>query len=109
MLPSHRARTVSYTHLDVYKRQAANDVHNYQLATNVPDGLPLTGIWKPDGRTADPAAVLDTDAPATSLSSFTNADGSGEWTLFLANLESGATNVLLGWELNLTSSNRECK
>jgi hypothetical protein len=83
---------------------AENDVHNYELTATVPVGLPLTGIWKPDGRAADPAMVLDTDPCGTSLSSFTNGEASGEWTLFLADLNSGATNVLLGWELNLSGN-----
>jgi len=36
------------------------------------------------------------------LSSFAGVAAAGEWTLFLADLESGATNMLVSWSLELT-------
>jgi subtilisin-like proprotein convertase family protein len=80
------------------------DIHNYQTVTNLPAGVALTGFWQPDGRTNDPGSVLASDVPATSLYSFTGGNASGVWTLFLADLDSGATNVLLDWEVELAGT-----
>ena len=84
---------------------AANDVHVYQGSTNT-GGNALLGLWQPDGRNSDPASVLDTDARTNLLARFTGANASGEWTLFLADLESGGTNQLVSWELEVTGVNR---
>ena len=82
---------------------AANgDIHNYRALTNPPPGVPLTGVWQPDGRTNDPSVVLNTSPRATSLSSFAGLGGGGEWTLFLADLVTGGTNTLVGWGLEIT-------
>src|SRR5439155_16499262 len=61
----------------------------------------LTNSWQPDGRNVDPAVVVTTNARNTTLSSFNTFGGWGEWTLFLADLESGGTNMLVSWELQL--------
>lgn len=84
---------------------ATNDVHVYQSVTNT-GGLALLGTWKPDGRGSDPASVLDTDARTNLLAQFIGQNAGGEWTLFLADLESGGTNQLVGWELEVTGQNR---
>lgn len=109
VLLNRPGRTASYLYgyydegLDVILDDTAanGDIHNYQLATNVPAGSALTGIWTPDGRTSDPASVTDTEARVTPLSSFIGLDADGEWTLFVADLHSGATNMLSDWELEL--------
>ncbi len=49
--------------------------------------------------------MLESQAAATSLSSFAGAPASGEWTLFVADMDSGGTNLLLGRELELTGYN----
>ena len=85
---------------------ASADIHNYRTATNLPSGMSLVGIWQTDRRAVDPLAVLDTSARTTSLSSFNEASGSGEWTLFLADMESGGTNMLVSWELQITGATR---
>ena len=89
--------------LDVtFDQIAANgNIHTYQAVTNLPDGAPLTGTWQPDGRNVDPANVLDTTPSTTTLSSFSGTPGSGEWTLYLADLATGGTNQLVSWELEL--------
>lgn len=84
---------------------AANDVHVYQGSTNT-GGNALLGIWQPDGRNVDPGSVLDSDARTKLLAQFAGANASGEWTLFLADMESGGTNQLVGWELEITGLNR---
>jgi subtilisin-like proprotein convertase family protein len=81
---------------------AAGDIHLYRMVTNLPAGTPLSGIWQPDGRRVDPEVVVDSTARTATLSSFTNADGNGEWTLYLADLAAGGTNMLVNWELQLT-------
>lgn len=80
------------------------DVHDYQIVTNPPAGEPLTGIWQPDGRTNDPDGVLDTDARTTTLGSFAGSGASGQWSLFVADLHSGGTNMLIGWSLEITGT-----
>ena len=90
--------------LDVLLDDAAplGDIHLYRTVTNPPAGTSLIGAWQPDGRRVDPGVVLDSTARTATLSSFTNADGSGEWTLYLADLAAGGTNMLVSWELQLT-------
>ncbi len=83
---------------------AANDIHLYRNFTSVPAGSALLGTWQPDGRAVDPLGVLDTTSRNTSLGSFKGPDGSGEWTLFLADVDAGATNVLVSWELELVGA-----
>jgi len=85
---------------------AGTDIHTYRSVTNLPAGAPLLGVWRTDGRAIDPGAVLTASPRTTSLTSFTNAEGSGEWTLFLADMESGGTNMLVSWELQLSGKAR---
>src|ERR1043166_6480629 len=81
---------------------AANgDIHLYRAVTNPPTGMPLNGTWQPDGRRVDPLDVFDTTPRTTTLSSFNGIDASGSWTLYLADLESGGTNMLVDWGLEL--------
>jgi subtilisin-like proprotein convertase family protein len=78
------------------------DIHVYRNVTTPTAGSPLTGIWQPDGRTTDPANVLNTSPRTSSLTSFNGANAAGEWTLFLADVESGGTNMLREWGLDIT-------
>ena len=58
---------------------AATDIHNYQTvgyALNA-NGQ-LMGTWQPDGRTADPATVLDTATRSAFLSSFNTLSPNGQ-------------------------------
>jgi subtilisin-like proprotein convertase family protein len=82
---------------------AANgDVHLYQNVTTPAAGSPLTGAWQPDGRTNDPATVTDAAARTTALSSFNGLNAAGEWTLYVADLQSGGTNMITQWSLQIT-------
>jgi len=84
---------------------AANgDIHNYRALAAPPPGTPLTGTWRPDGRAVDPETVTEASPSITSLSSFNGANPNGEWTLYLADLESGGTNRLVQWELEITGA-----
>jgi subtilisin-like proprotein convertase family protein len=79
-----------------------NDIHTYETVSN-PGGGVLTGIWAPDGRNVDPSVVLDTDPQTTSLSSLVGDDPSGDWTLFLADLDYGEQGTLTSWGLVVTA------
>ena len=82
---------------------AANgDVHLYQAVLTPNPGAPLTGVWQPDGRTNDPALVTDADPRVTALASFNGLNPGGGWTLFVADLKSGGTNLLAQWGLDLS-------
>ena len=77
------------------------DIHLYQTNTIPPAGSPLTGTWQPDGRNVDPATVLDTSPRATALAVFNSLNAAGDWTLFMADMETGATNQLTEWSLTI--------
>jgi len=79
-----------------------NDIHTYQNESN-PGGGALTGTWAPDGRNVDPATVVDTDARTALLSSFAGLNPSGQWTLFLADLDYGEQGQLVSWGLVVTA------
>lgn len=80
------------------------DIHLYHNVTTPSAGAPVTGFWQPDGRTNDPVNVLDSSVRATSLTNFNGLDAAGEWTLFLADVESGGTNMLTEWGLEITGT-----
>jgi subtilisin-like proprotein convertase family protein len=90
--------------LDVTSQTGAanGDIHVYEGVVIPPTGAAVTGTWEPDGRPVDPANVMDTSARSTSLADFTGTDASGEWTLYLADLESGGTNMLSQWSLDIS-------
>ena len=83
---------------------ANGDIHNYRNVLTPPYGFPVTDTWQPDARTNSPATVLDTSprTPGAWLSSFNGFDPNGTWTLFLADLSTGGTNVLNRWQLEIT-------
>lgn len=92
---------------------AANDVHVYRLSLTgghdnpiQPYPSPLTGTWQPDGRDILPTstgATFDAAARDASLNAFSGLNRSGEWTLFLADLQTGGTATLNSWTLNVTA------
>jgi hypothetical protein len=80
------------------------DIHSYQTIVVPPTGMPLTGIWQPDGRDIDPALVTVGTPQTALLSSFYGANAAGEWTLFIADLQDddGPASVLQSWGLEIT-------
>lgn len=81
---------------------AAPDIHTYRTTLGGPPAGALTGTWSTDGRTADPAVV--TDDPTTRTTALTDLFGleaSGQWTLFVADLEAGGQARLDSWALNI--------
>ncbi len=88
-----------------FETGAANgDVHLYRNVTTPVPGAPLTGSWEPDGRTADPGVVTDASPRSASLASFNGLNAAGEWTLYLADVESGGTNQLREWAVEITGA-----
>ena len=86
---------------------AANgDVHVYRNVTTPPAGSPLTGDWQPDARIADPAVVTDALPRTAALASFNGLNAAGEWTLFLVDHETGGTNQLREWGLEIRGITR---
>lgn len=80
---------------------ASGDIHLYRSVTTPAAGAPITGTWEPDGRSADPASVTEASTRNALLSSFHGLNAAGEWTLYLADLESGGTHALTEWELEI--------
>ncbi len=88
-----------------FQAGAANgDIHVYQNVTTPADGSPLTGFWQPDGRNFDPTNVTDAASRSTSLTNFNGLNAAGEWTLFVADVQSGATNMLTEWSLDISGA-----
>lgn len=86
---------------------SAPDIHNYRLLLNgdhsIPLEGPLTGLWAPDGRNADPDLVLDSDSRSTGLGPFAAVDAnSGRWVLFVADVADGGQARLDGWSLDFS-------
>lgn len=73
---------------------AATDVHTVTGA--------LSGTYQADGRTADPASVLDTSARLNALSLFNSSTPTGTWRLFIADVAGGDEATLMNWGFSLT-------
>lgn len=80
---------------------AAMDIHEYQLTLQLPELTPLTGTWLADGRDVDPLAALDTTARTAGLEVFWGDLASGDWTLFLSDVNSGGNATLNSWSLTI--------
>lgn len=85
---------------------APTDIHAYRENNIPPPDSPLTGEWQADARFVDPFVVLQTSPRTAFLSGFSGMAASGEWTLFLADMDAGATNYLVSWGLELTGKTR---
>jgi len=88
-----------------FTNTATLDIHNYRHEAGVlqaPLSAPLTGVWLADGRNIDPASVLDTDTPDSRLNVFNGTSANKTWTLFAADLSTGAQHQLESWSLTIT-------
>lgn len=83
----------------------ANDLHNYRIPVTGSHTIalsgPLTGIWQPDGRLVDPASVLDSSARTALMSVFNGSPADGSWSLFAADMSSGAVHQINSWTLRI--------
>ena len=82
------------------------DVHIYQTVTggNLPNGVPLTGTWQPDGRTAAANVVLDTSPRTAFLATFAGLAANGNWDLNILDNAGGDLHRLEQWELEITGT-----
>ena len=84
---------------------ATDNIHFYQAFTyNLNGNGQLTGTWQPDGRAIDPQSppsLFDSTPPTALLNLFDGASPNGTWTLFMADMASGAQSDLAGWNLQI--------
>jgi subtilisin-like proprotein convertase family protein len=78
---------------------ASQDVHTAMPATV---GVPATGTYQPDARSADPLVVTDTSPRTLYLGAFTGHLADGNWTLFVADQADGGVATMDSWGLSLT-------
>ncbi|HEX4265007.1 MAG TPA: MBG domain-containing protein [Verrucomicrobiae bacterium] len=78
------------------------DLHSYHNLITPADGSPLTGTWQPDGRNVDPDLVTDASLRSTALTNFNGFNAAGDWTLYLVDTQSGGTNMVTEWGLDIT-------
>lgn len=84
-----------------FTADAANDIHVYQdILGGAPDDT-INGVWAADARETDPASVLDSDPRTATLSGFAGVESDGDWSLFVADVSTGATHELVSWTLTL--------
>ena len=110
--PGHRAGTpAGYSDNQPmtisFSAEPGNDFHNYRLVAtgshNTALTSSLTGLWEADGRLIDPGSVLDTDVRTAGLGVFAGDIYDGTWSLFAADLSSGATHQINSWSINITT------
>lgn len=77
------------------------DIHFYRDGVTPLPGERLTGTWQPDGRKVDPLMVSELASRTATLGEFAGADANGEWTLYLVDTDSGGTNLLVNWGLEI--------
>lgn len=83
--------------------KASTDVHLYQSVT-IPDTVPLTGTFQPDGRSADPRTVTTTAPRDALLSVFNGQAIDGTWTVTIADYNSKANDAkFTAWGLTFTN------
>ncbi len=76
---------------------APSDIH-----TAIPMSfVTVTGTYQPDGRETDPLLVLGTDARTAMLSDFIGLNANGNWTLFVADQNTGDTSTLQSWSMTI--------
>ena len=91
-----------------FSSQATNDFHFYQQTASASDSCHpvsiIAGLCAADAREGDPAAILENAPRTKGLASFEGLNPNGEWTLFVADLSSGAQGTLKDWGLVVTGT-----
>jgi subtilisin-like proprotein convertase family protein len=94
-----------------FSNSASNgDIHVYRgtLFGNetTPLGEPLnsseTGLWAPDGRNTSPLTVTTSSPRTATLAAFNGQEASGEWTLFVADVNGNNVGTLMSWGMEIT-------
>lgn len=96
---------LGYAHngFDLTFALAAPDIHLYSDHSPSYSGAgSLIGSWGVDGRSADPAVVLDTSPRTDMLANFVGLDPNGTWTIFLTDLNPYGNATLDSWGLDIT-------
>lgn len=98
----------SDTGFDVmFNDSATGNIHLYQdLAYDLNSSGQLAGAWQPDGRAIDPnssPSLFDSTSPTATLNSFNGTAPNGTWTLFLADLSSGAQCTVVDWGVSIAT------
>ena len=87
------------------------DIHTYQTQagyqTDAITGA-LTGTWQPDRRQVSPDIVMDTAARTAPtfddlVNSLATSNPNGNWYLFVADMQTGATMQLNSWSVGFTA------
>jgi subtilisin-like proprotein convertase family protein len=93
-----------------FTSQATNDFHCYQECTG-PSFKAVSGsacvssvVCAPDGRETDPNRTTESSPRTKGLASFAGLNPNGQWTLFVADLSSGAQGTLKNWGLVITGT-----
>ena len=96
----------SDTGFNITLSSTGNDVHFYGRNSPSFNGNgQLTGTWQVDGRNIDPASPPG-DFDSASRVTFSGLNGmnpNGTWTLFFADMSSGAQSTVVSWELDITA------
>ena len=96
----------SDTGFNVTLSSTGTDVHFYGASSPTINGSgQVTGSWQVDGRSIDPNSApgsFDTASRVT-FSGLNGLNPNGTWTLFFADLSSGAQSQVVSWELDITA------
>jgi hypothetical protein len=84
---------------------ATDDIHIYRISVTgsaeAPLASALTGNFQPDGRPEDPTAVTTSSPRTLSLSDFYGLSAQRTFTLFVADLSTGASHELESWSITV--------
>ena len=90
-----------------FTNTAVEDIHSYRQSVTGSASNPLVatlgGIWLADGRSSDPATVLDTDTSSARLDVFSGSTANRDWSLYVADLSGGGTHQLVSWSVKITT------
>ncbi|MFO1488989.1 MAG: PEP-CTERM sorting domain-containing protein [Verrucomicrobiota bacterium] len=82
---------------------ALGDIHTYQTMAGYATLISNGSGWSPDGRNVNPLTVLGTDSRLNLLDQFHGLNPNGDWTLFVADVSTGAEATLVSWGLSITA------
>jgi hypothetical protein len=96
----------STLHVSLDDQGLLGNIHTYGGgALTAPDGPPATPAYsyQPDGRNVNPLTGNMTPLGTTALSSFQNLLGTGNWTLFVADVSATDQSTLTSWTLEIAA------
>lgn len=96
----------SSLHVSLDDQGLLGNIHTYGGgALTAPDGPPATPAfsYQPDGRNVSPTTGNMTPLGTTELSSFNDLAGSGNWTLYVADVSATDQSMLTSWSLEIAA------